>query len=52
VLLVRVSGPATMVPRWMAVAAQRDRVGALLALVADEAMRASTHSSTKIVTAA
>ncbi len=36
VLLVRVSGPATMVPRWMAVAAQRDRVGALLALVADK----------------
>jgi hypothetical protein len=35
VMLVRVSGPATMVPRWMAVAAQRDRVGALLALVAD-----------------
>jgi hypothetical protein len=36
VLLVRTSGPATMVPRWMAVAAQRDKVGALLALVTDK----------------
>lgn len=36
VLLVRVSGPTTIVPRWMAGAAQRDKVGALLALVADK----------------
>src|ERR1039457_7264590 len=31
-----VGGPATMVPRWMAVAAQRDKVGSLLALVMDK----------------
>jgi len=36
VVLVRVSGPATMVPRWMAVAAGRDKVGELLALVMDQ----------------
>jgi hypothetical protein len=36
VVLVRVGGPATMVPRWMAVAAQRDAVGSLLALVMDK----------------
>jgi hypothetical protein len=36
VLMVQVKGQATIVPRWMAVAAQRDRVGALLALVADK----------------
>jgi len=36
VLLVRVSGPAAMVPRWMAVAAGRDKVGELLALVMDK----------------
>ena len=35
VVMVQVKGQSTMVPRWMAVAAQRDRVGALLALVAD-----------------
>ncbi len=36
VLLVRMSGPAAMIPRWMAVAARRDRVGELLALVMDK----------------
>jgi hypothetical protein len=36
VLLVQAEGPATMVPRWMAGAAQRDQIGALLALVADK----------------
>ena len=36
VVMVQVMGQSTMVPRWMAVAAQRDRVGALLALVADK----------------
>jgi hypothetical protein len=36
VVLVRMTGPAAMVPRWMAVAAQRDQVGALLALVMDK----------------
>jgi hypothetical protein len=36
VLLARVNGPAAMVPRWMAAAAQRDAVGALLALVTDK----------------
>jgi hypothetical protein len=36
VVVVQMKGPATMVPRWMAGAAQRDRVGALLALVADK----------------
>lgn len=36
VVLVRVSGPAAMVPRWMAVAARRDKVGELLALVMDK----------------
>jgi hypothetical protein len=36
VVMVQVQGQSTMVPRWMAVAAQRDRVGALLALVADK----------------
>jgi hypothetical protein len=36
VLLVQAKGPATMVPRWMAGAAQRDQIGALLALVADK----------------
>ncbi|MGH3930438.1 MAG: hypothetical protein ACRDTF_10730 [Pseudonocardiaceae bacterium] len=36
VVLVRVSGPAAMVPRWMAVAAGRDKVGELLALVMDK----------------
>jgi len=36
VVLVQSKGPATMVPRWMAGAAQRDQVGALLALVADK----------------
>jgi hypothetical protein len=36
VVLVRVGGPATMIPRWMAVAAQRDTVGSLLALVMDK----------------
>ena len=36
VLLVQSSGPATMVPRWMAAAANRDQVGALLALVSDQ----------------
>jgi hypothetical protein len=35
VLLVRVSGPVAMVPRWMADAAQRTQVGELLALVMD-----------------
>jgi len=41
VVLVRVTGPATMVPRWMAVAAQRDKVGELLALVMDKLDNAS-----------
>lgn len=41
VLLVRLIGPAAMVPRWMAVAAQRDRVGELLALVMDKVDDAS-----------
>jgi hypothetical protein len=36
VLLVQVEGTATMVPLWMAGAAQRDRVGDFLALVADK----------------
>jgi hypothetical protein len=36
VLVVQKRGSSTMVPRWMAGAAQRDRVGALLALVADK----------------
>jgi hypothetical protein len=36
VLLVQVKGTATMVPLWMAGAARRDRVGDLLALVADK----------------
>jgi hypothetical protein len=36
VLLVRVSGSSAMVPRWMAVAARRDKVGELLALVMDK----------------
>jgi hypothetical protein len=36
IVLVRVSGPAAMIPRWMAVAAQRDKVGELLALVMDK----------------
>jgi hypothetical protein len=36
VVLVQAKGPTTMVPRWMAAAAQRDQVGALLALVADK----------------
>jgi hypothetical protein len=36
VLLVHANGPATMVPSWMAGAAMRDRVGALLALVTDQ----------------
>jgi hypothetical protein len=36
VLVVQTKGPATMVPLWMASAAQRDQVGALLALVADK----------------
>jgi hypothetical protein len=36
VVLVRLSGPAAMIPRWMATAAQRDEVGALLALVMDK----------------
>ena len=36
VLLVQAKGPATMVPRWMAGATQRDQVGALLALLADK----------------
>jgi len=35
VVLVRMSGPAAMVPRWMAAAVQRDKVGALLAMVMD-----------------
>ena len=33
---VQGEGQATMVPRWMAGATQRDRVGALLALLADK----------------
>jgi hypothetical protein len=36
VVLGRMSGPAAVVPRWMAVAAQRDEVGLLLALVMDK----------------
>ena len=36
VLLVQVKGTATMVPLWMAGAAQRDRVGDFLVLVADK----------------
>ena len=36
VVLVQAEGATTMVPRWMAGAAQRDRIGALLALVADK----------------
>jgi hypothetical protein len=36
VLLVEMEGTATMVPLWMADAARRDRVGDLLALVADK----------------
>ncbi|MCW3817722.1 hypothetical protein ONA91_25035 [Micromonospora sp. DR5-3] len=41
VLLVLVSGPTTIVPRWMAVAARRDKVGQLLALVMDKLDAAS-----------
>ncbi|MFJ8690970.1 hypothetical protein [Micromonospora wenchangensis] len=36
VLLVLMNGPATLIPRWMAVAAGRERVGAFLALVTDK----------------
>lgn len=36
VVLVRMSGPAAMIPRWMAVAVQRDKVGAFLVLVMDK----------------
>jgi hypothetical protein len=36
VMVVQVKGTATMVPLWMAGAARRDRVGDLLALVADK----------------
>jgi hypothetical protein len=36
VILVPAGGPATALPRWMAVAAQRDKVGSLLALVTDK----------------
>lgn len=36
VLLEQVEGPVTMVPLWMAGAAQRERVGDFLALVADK----------------
>jgi hypothetical protein len=36
VILALVTGPSTAVPRWMADAAQRDKVGALLALVTDK----------------
>lgn len=36
VMVVQMRGTATMVPLWMAGAAQRDRVGDLLALVADK----------------
>jgi hypothetical protein len=36
VLLAQAKGPTTMVPRWMAGAARRDQIGALLALVADK----------------
>jgi hypothetical protein len=35
VVLFRMNAPAAMVPRWMAVAVQRDKVGALLAMVMD-----------------
>jgi hypothetical protein len=35
VLLTRSDGAATMIPRWMADAVKRDRIGDLLALVAD-----------------
>jgi hypothetical protein len=35
VVLVVMSGPDAMIPRWMAATAQRDTVGALLALVLD-----------------
>jgi hypothetical protein len=41
VVLVRVSGPSAMIPRWMAVAARRDKVGELLALVTDKLNDAS-----------
>ena len=41
VLLVLVSGPTAIVPRWMAVAARRDKVGQLLALVMDKLDAAS-----------
>lgn len=36
VLVTQMEGLETMVPRWMATAAQRDWVGALLALIADK----------------
>ena len=36
VVVVQAKGQSTMVPRWMAVAVQRDRVGALLPLVCDK----------------
>jgi hypothetical protein len=36
VLLAQVNGPSALVPRWMAAAARRDTVGALLALVTDK----------------
>lgn len=36
VVLVRMGGPATVIPRWMAVAARRDEVGSLLAIVMDK----------------
>lgn len=36
VVVVQAKGPTTMVPRWMASAARCDRVGALVALVADK----------------
>lgn len=40
-LVAHATGPATMVPRWMASAARRDRLGALLTLVADKLEGAS-----------
>jgi hypothetical protein len=41
VLLVLVGGPTAIVPKWMAVAARRDQVGQLLALVMDKLDAAS-----------
>ena len=41
VVLIRITGQAAMIPRWMAAAAQREEVGDLLALVTDRLQSSS-----------